>query len=163
MFVEGHFFSICTIRLLKMQHIHVSFAEFLQKHFLFLGIYPSNKDVIKCAVEAVRLGLLDKDCVNMHRACLAVVLIEYAIRSVEQEGCMPFLHEFFDMKPCLRKVLAALPHYQLYGNRFAKLCMSFDYFWTDRLAVQQYWWAMPMDVREKWSPCRVAWIWAVTQ
>ena len=131
-----------------MQHIHMSFGEFLRKHFQFLD------HVIKCAVEAVKLGLLHKDCVNCNGTCLAVMLLEYAVHSLEQEACMPFLDEFFAMKPCMHEVLPGL------RNRLVELCMSFEYFWT---AAQEYWWAMPMDVRKKWSPCRVAWIWAVVQ
>ena len=143
----------------KMQSIDMTFIDFLERRD-----DQSSQNLVKCGVEAVKLGLLDKDCVNRNGDCLALVLLEFALLSTEQEACMLLLCEFFDMKPCLRKVLAALPLYGLLNsNRFVKFCMSFEYFWTDRLAVQQYWWAMPMDVHKKWSPCRVAWIWAVVQ
>ena len=136
----------------KMQSIRMTFTDFLERHF---QDDQSNKNLVKFGVQAVKLGLLDKDCI-------AVVLLEFTFLNTEQEACMLLLYEFFDMKPCLRKLLAALPRYKLYGDRFMKLCMSFD-LWTDRWAVQQYWWAMPTDVHNRWSPCRAAWIWALVQ
>ena len=136
-------------------HSIEKFSDFLRKHFHFVGTFPSNKNVIKCGVEAVKLGLLHKDCVNRNGDCLAVILLEYAVHSVEQEACMPFLDEFFAMKPCLRKVLASLLryelYYELYGDRFVKLCMPFEYLWTDRL-TKQHWWAMPISFfSHKWN------------
>ena len=146
-----------------MQSIEKTFSDFLQRHFQCSAAADATHNLVKCGVEAVKLGLLHKDCVNQNGFCLALVLLEYTFLGGEQEACMLLLHELFDMKPCLRKVLAALPHYELYGDRFVKLCMSFEYLWTDGLVVQQYWRAMPTDVRNRWSPCRVAWIWAVVQ
>ena len=135
------------------------FYDFLKKHFQFLC--NDKNVVVKCGVEAIKLGLLDKDCVNRNGDCIAVVLLDYAFCSGDPEACVPFLHEVFSMKPCLRKVWTGILRFD--SNRFVAFCMSFEYLWTDRLAVQEYWWAMPRDVHKKWSPCRVAWIWAVVQ
>ena len=156
----------------KMQSIiYMRFSEFLRMHFSCLrGVEYSSKNVVKCALEAVKLGLLDKDCMRMNddsddggnkgNYCLVVALLEHAF--CDQKACMPFLQELFTMKPCLRKVLADLSLYYRWNDRFMHFCMSFDYFWSD-LLLEQYWWAMPVDVHDKWSPCRVAWIWAVVQ
>ena len=121
-----------------------------------------SKNVVKYGLEAVKLGLLDKDCVNMDGDCLAVVLMEYAYVSKDQEACMPLLRQFFGLKPCLRKVWACLAS-SAFCKDFIKFCMSFDYLYTDLVTIQQYWWAMPMDMHDKWSPCRVAWIRAVVE
>jgi hypothetical protein len=139
----------------------MTFNDFLKKHFRFACDIPYSTNVIKYGLEAVKMGLLHKDCVNDDGNCIALVLLDFAFCSGEPEACMPFLHEFFNMKPCLRQV--CLRCCSLYGHRFVQFCMSFEYLWTDSFAVQQYWWAMPMDVHNKWSPCRVAWIWAVVQ
>ena len=146
-----------------MQSIEKTFRDFLQRHFQCSAAADATHNLVKCGVEAVKLGLLHKDCVNGNGTCLAVMLLEYAVHSVEREACMPFLDEFFAMKPCLRNVWTGLPRYYLHTRPYVKFCMSFEYLWNDPLAVQHYWWAMPMDVRKKWSPCRVAWIWAVIQ
>ena len=142
----------------KMQSIDMTFSDFLQRHF------HDTHNIVKCGVEAVKLGLLHKDCVKYNgKYCLAIVLLEYAFNYRQQEACMPLLYEFFDMKPCLRKVFAYLSLFYRCNHPFVRFCMSFEYFWTDSFAIQQYWRAMPMDVHDKWSPCRVAWIWAVVQ
>ena len=73
-----------------MQWIDRSFTDLLQKQFQCSG--P---------------GLLDKDCVNRNGDCIAVVLLEFMFLNTEQEACMLLLYEFFDMKPCLRKMCMA--------------------------------------------------------
>ncbi len=143
----------------------MTFYDFLKKHFHFLCNDKNvvKKNVVKCGVEAIKLGLLHKDCVNGHGDCIVFILLDYAFCSGDLEACVPFLHEVFSMKPRLCKVWTGFLRCSLISNRFVAFCMSFEYLWTDPLAVQQYWWAMPMDVHKKWSPCRVAWIWAVVQ
>jgi hypothetical protein len=93
----------------KMQSIRMTLTDFLERHFQFLCDDQSNKNLVKFGVQAVKLGLLDKDCI-------AVVLLEFTFLNTEQEACMLLLYEFFDMKPYLRKVLAALPLYALLNS-----------------------------------------------
>lgn len=139
----------------KMQHIRGSFWEFLGS--------DSSDNFVKFGVETVKSGVLHKDCVNGNGNCLAIVLLEHAFLSAEPQACMALLCQFFEMKPCLRKVWAVLPNLTRFNYHFFQFCISMDYLWTDSFAVQQWWCTMPMVIRNNWSPCRVAWILAVVQ
>ena len=141
----------------RMQSIEMTFHVFLQRHFQFDFSYDK---LVEYGVQAVEMGLLHKDCVNCRGHCLAVVLMEFAFASEDREACVSLLCQFFDMKPCLDKAWACLLLYKL-SNHFTQFCMSMEYLWSDPFQVQRWWLKMPMHIKNNWSPCRVAWIWAV--
>jgi hypothetical protein len=142
-----------------MQRIEIMFHVFLQRHFQFKFSYDN---FVKYGVQAVKMGLLHKDCVNGRGLCLGVVLMEFAFVSEDREACVSLLCQFFDTKPCLNKVWACLLLHK-FSNHFTQFCMSMEYLWTDPFEVQRWWLQMPMDIKNNWSPCREAWIWAVVQ
>ena len=69
-----------------MQCIDMTFNDFLQKHFRFACDISHNTNAID------------------EGNCIALVLLDYAFCNAELEACMPLLHKFFKMKPCLRQV-----------------------------------------------------------
>lgn len=155
-----------------MQCIDHSFKVFLKRHFQFACDIPYSTNVVKYGLEAVKLGLLDKDCVNIIGDCLACVLIEHAYVSRDLEACIPFLCQFFDMKPCLQKVWFCLTQQLPMNPQFFQFCLSIHYLWTDPSAIQKCWFVIAkcplwkrhwMHIQNNWSPCREAWIWAVVQ